>query len=129
MTVDPIALAKYAHVCGFTLRDELPPTYPHVLAFGLHMELLAQAPFSAVGVVHIANRIVQHRPLLLGEALVAERLGERAAAAPARARSSTSSPRCASATSSCGRTSSTNLKRGDGDESIRDALDVRATRR
>ena len=34
----PIALAKYAHVCGFTLRDELPPTYPHVLAFALHMD-------------------------------------------------------------------------------------------
>ena len=59
--VDPVALAKYAHVCGFTLRDELPPTYPHVLAFGLHMDLLGKAPFSAVGVVHIANRIVQHR--------------------------------------------------------------------
>jgi acyl dehydratase len=69
VTVDPVALAKYAHVCGFTLRDELPPTYPHVLAFGMHMELLAKAPFSAVGVVHIANRIVQHRPLLLGEEL------------------------------------------------------------
>ena len=67
--VDPVALAKYAHVCGFTLRDELPPTYPHVPAFGLHMELLARAPFSAVGVVHIANRIVQHRPLRLGETL------------------------------------------------------------
>ena len=56
-------------MCGFTLRDELPPTYPHVLAFGLHMELLAKAPFSAVGVVHIANRIVQHRPIRLGETL------------------------------------------------------------
>jgi hypothetical protein len=56
-------------VCGFTLRDELPPTYPHVLAFPLHMELLASSPFSAVGVVHIANRIVQHRPVMLGEAL------------------------------------------------------------
>jgi MaoC like domain len=69
LTVDPVALAKYAHVCGFTLRDELPPTYPHVLAFPLHMELLAASPFSAVGVVHIANRIVQHRPLALGEEL------------------------------------------------------------
>src|SRR3954447_16343113 len=69
VTVDPAALAKYAHVCGFTLRDELPPTYPHVLGHPLHMELLARAPFSAVGVVHIANRIVQHRPLLLGEPL------------------------------------------------------------
>ena len=42
VTVDPVALAKYAHVCGFTLRDELPPTYPHVLAFGMQMELLAR---------------------------------------------------------------------------------------
>src|SRR3954447_22333286 len=69
VSVDPVHLAHYAHVCGFTLRDELPPTYPHVLAFGMHMDLLAKAPFSAVGVVHIANRIVQHRPPLLGEAL------------------------------------------------------------
>ena len=36
--------------------------------------LLAKAPFSAVGVVHIANRIVQHRPLLLGEDALAARL-------------------------------------------------------
>jgi hypothetical protein len=67
--IDPVRLAQYAHVCGFTLRDTLPPTYPHVLAFPLHMELLANAPFSAVGVVHIANRIVQHRPLTLAEEL------------------------------------------------------------
>ena len=67
--IDAGHLASYAHVCGFTLSDRLPPTYPHVLAFPLHMELLAHAPFSAVGVVHIANRIVQHRPLALGEEL------------------------------------------------------------
>ena len=73
VTVDAGRLAKYAHLCGFTLRDELPPTYPHVLAFGLHMDLLGKAPFSAVGVVHIANRIVQHRPLLLGEELTLPR--------------------------------------------------------
>ena len=69
MRVDRDALAAYAHVTGFTLRDELPPTYPHVLAFPLHMALLARAPFSAVGVVHIANRITQHRPLRFGEEL------------------------------------------------------------
>ncbi len=69
VTVDRDHLAAYAHVCSFTLRDELPATYPHVLAFGLHLQLLAKAPFSAVGVVHIANRIVQHRPLALGEPL------------------------------------------------------------
>jgi len=69
VTVDATHLADYAHLCGFTLRDELPPTYPHVLGFPLHMALLAKAPFSAIGVVHIANRIIQHRPLLLGEDL------------------------------------------------------------
>jgi hypothetical protein len=67
--IDADHLARYAHVCGFTLRDTLPATYPHVLAFPLHMDLLAHAPFSAVGVVHIANRIVQHRPISLGEEL------------------------------------------------------------
>lgn len=69
VSVDADHLAEYAHLCGFTLRDELPPTYPHVLAHPLHMALLGKAPFSAVGVVHIANRIVQSRPLLLGEDL------------------------------------------------------------
>jgi acyl dehydratase len=67
--IDADHLARYAHVCGFTLRDALPPTYPHVLAHTLHMDILAASPFSAVGVVHIANRIVQHRPVSLGEAL------------------------------------------------------------
>ncbi len=69
--VDPDHLAAYARVCGFALRDELPPTYPHVLAFPLHMALMADGrfPFGALGLVHIANRIVQHRPLSLTETL------------------------------------------------------------
>jgi hypothetical protein len=69
VTIDAEHLAAYAHVCGFTLRDELPPTYPHVLAFPLHMDLLASSPLSAVGVVHVANRIVRRRPVMLGEGL------------------------------------------------------------
>jgi acyl dehydratase len=58
-------------VCGFTLRDHLPPTYPHVLAFPLHMAVMADGsfPFGAVGLVHVENRIVQHRPIGLGEEL------------------------------------------------------------
>jgi acyl dehydratase len=69
--VDPERLAEYARVCGFTLRDELPPTYPHILAFPLHMALMTDGgfPVAAVGLVHIANRITQHRPLRLGETL------------------------------------------------------------
>lgn len=68
---DSQAVAAYARVCGFTLRDQLPPTYPHVLAFPLHMALMADGrfPFGAVGLVHVENRIAQHRPLGLGEEL------------------------------------------------------------
>ncbi len=39
--VDRDALAAYDRVCGFRLRDELPATYLHVLAFPLAMELMA----------------------------------------------------------------------------------------
>ena len=71
LQVDPDHLAAYAHVCGFSLRDQLPATYPHVLAFPLHLALMTDRsfPFAAVGLVHVANRIVQHRPLQLGEPL------------------------------------------------------------
>jgi hypothetical protein len=69
VAIDAGHLARYAHVCGFTLSDRVPATFPHVLAHPLFLELLAASPFSAVGVVHIANRIVQHRPLALGEEL------------------------------------------------------------
>lgn len=69
--VDRERLAEYARVCGFTLRDELPATYPHILAFPLHMALMTDGgfPVAAVGLVHIANRITQHRPLRIGETL------------------------------------------------------------
>lgn len=65
------AVAAYAKVCGFALRDHLPPTYPHVLAFPLQMAMMADGsfPFGAVGLVHVENRIVQRRPIGLGEEL------------------------------------------------------------
>lgn len=68
---DPERVAAYARVCGFPLRDRLPPTYPHVLAFPLQMAVMADGsfPFGAVGLVHVENRIVQHRPLGLDEEL------------------------------------------------------------
>jgi len=68
---DPERVAAYAKVCGFTLRDQLPPTYPHVLAFPLHMAIMADGsfPFGAVGLVHVENRIAQRRPVGIGEEL------------------------------------------------------------
>jgi acyl dehydratase len=117
VTVDPVELAKYAHVCGFTLRDELPPTYPHVLAFGMHMDLLGKAPFSAVGVVHIANRIVQHRPLLLGEELaLSVSVSELRPHRRGRQFDFVSEVRVGGEL--VWEDVSTNLKRGEGDESI-----------
>jgi acyl dehydratase len=64
-------LADYDRVCGFTLREALPPTYIHMLAFPLHLALMTDGrfPFPAIGLVHIANRIVQHRPVGAGELL------------------------------------------------------------
>ena len=66
---DPAAVAAYAKICGFTLRSHLPPTYPHVLAFPLHMAVMADGsfPLGAVGLVHIENRIEQHRRIGLSE--------------------------------------------------------------
>ncbi|MGE5281017.1 MAG: MaoC family dehydratase [Chloroflexota bacterium] len=68
---DAAKVAAYARVCGFALRDRLPPTYPHVLAFPLHMAVMADGsfPFGAVGLVHVENRIEQRRPIGLDEEL------------------------------------------------------------
>ncbi|WP_095170205.1 MaoC/PaaZ C-terminal domain-containing protein [Pseudomonas sp. Irchel 3H3] len=65
LNVDPQAVAAYRKVCGFTENGLLPPTYPHVLAFGLQLQLLtAQVfPFPLLGLVHLANRIRLLRPL------------------------------------------------------------------
>lgn len=71
VAVDREHLARYARVCGFPVGDRLPATYPHVPAFGLHMDLMTDGrfPFGAVGLVHIANEISQHRPIDAGEPL------------------------------------------------------------
>ncbi len=66
---EPEKVASYAKVCGFSLRGHLPPTYPHILAFPLHMAVMADGsfPFGAVGLVHVENRIVQQRRVGLEE--------------------------------------------------------------
>ncbi|GAA3534011.1 MaoC/PaaZ C-terminal domain-containing protein [Amycolatopsis ultiminotia] len=69
VVVDPAHVAGYAEVCGFRYSDELPATYPHMLVFGLQMALMTEPsfPFPLLGLVHVENRITQHRPLRLGE--------------------------------------------------------------
>jgi acyl dehydratase len=71
VTVSRERLAAYNRVCGFPLRDRLPSTYPHILAFPLQLALMTDPsfPFAALGLVHIANRIVQRRPVGVAEQL------------------------------------------------------------
>ena len=69
--VDRERLAEYDRVCGFRLRDTLPPTYPHILAFPLSMRIMTGSdfPFPVVGMVHLRNRIQLRRPIGAGERL------------------------------------------------------------
>ena len=64
-------LAAYNEVCGFTREDVLPPTYPHIVAFPLAVRIMAERafPFPLLGLVHIGNEIVQHRPIGADEPL------------------------------------------------------------
>ncbi|MDQ7992794.1 MAG: MaoC/PaaZ C-terminal domain-containing protein, partial [Propionicimonas sp.] len=68
---DPARLARYARVCGFTLRDTVPPTWLHVLAFPLHLHLLTDpaTTLRLPGLVHASNRMRQLRPVAVGERL------------------------------------------------------------
>jgi hypothetical protein len=69
--VDRAHLAAYSEVCGFPLKETLPVTYPHMLAFGLHMAIMTDGsfPFPAIGTVHLENSITQQRPILATERL------------------------------------------------------------
>lgn len=60
----PAHLARYRDVCGFADADTLPGTYPHVWALPLQMAVMTHKrfPLKLLGLVHVRNEIVQHRP-------------------------------------------------------------------
>ena len=68
---DPAALDAYRRLCGFRAGGFLPGSYPHILAFPLHMALMTDRrfPCGPAGLVHIENVIHQHRPIPSGQAL------------------------------------------------------------
>lgn len=68
---DVARLAAYDRVCGFGLRDRVPATWLHVLAFPLQLELLSadDSPFSLAGLVHVTNTMTLHRPVTVSEPL------------------------------------------------------------
>ena len=66
---EPWMVGEYQEICGFPKSDELPITYPQVLATPLHFQLLAHPafPFPILGLVHVSQKIEQSRPLLRHE--------------------------------------------------------------
>ncbi len=73
LRADPATLSAYQELLGEPGTDELPAGYVHVLAFPLAMALMVRPdfPLPVLGMVHTANRVEQHRPVLLGEELTA----------------------------------------------------------
>ncbi len=71
VTQDVARLAAYDKVCGFTVRDNVPATWLHVLTFPLQMQLLSadDSPFSLAGIIHVTNSMTLHRPVSVGETL------------------------------------------------------------
>jgi MaoC like domain len=62
-------LDRYRALCGFERADRVPVTYPHLVAFPLHLALLndARFPFAAMGLLHVANSITVHGALGLAD--------------------------------------------------------------
>jgi acyl dehydratase len=61
--VDAQQLERYRELCGFEADGFLPPTFPQVLASPLHLALLnrPEFPYRLLGMIHVRNRIQQHR--------------------------------------------------------------------
>ncbi|AZC24679.1 MaoC family dehydratase [Pseudomonas sessilinigenes] len=77
-------VARYAQACGFRREHGVPLSFPHTLAFPLHLLLLTSRtfPYPASGMVHLANHIRQHQRLEEGQALRLEVFAERWVAHP-----------------------------------------------
>ncbi|WP_233800856.1 MaoC family dehydratase [Paraburkholderia sp. HP33-1] len=65
VALEPGPVWRYARVCGFIPEHGVPLTYPHLLAFPLHLLMLTDPafPWPALGLVHLANHVRLRRPL------------------------------------------------------------------
>ncbi len=63
--IDREHVAAYDRLIGFRLADTVPATYPFLLTFPLGLQLMSEPdfPFPLIGMVHLANRIEQARPV------------------------------------------------------------------
>lgn len=64
--------AAYQRLCGFAVRDLVPATWIHVLAFPLQMQLMSapDSPFALAGIVHVTNSMTLYRPVSVSEKLM-----------------------------------------------------------
>lgn len=64
-------LAAYARVTGFSVRDQVPATWLHVLTFPLQTALMASEdfPFGLAGLVHVSNEMTLFKPVSVGDQL------------------------------------------------------------
>jgi acyl dehydratase len=68
---DPERLTAYQQLMGEPASDALPAGYVHVLAFPVALAVMVRPdfPLPPAGMVHLANRVQQHRTPSLGEPL------------------------------------------------------------
>lgn len=69
--VDPDRLTAYQHLVGEPAVDVLPAGFVHVLTFPVATALMVRPgfPLPLLGMVHLANRVTQSRPLCWDEPL------------------------------------------------------------
>ncbi|TDN70571.1 MaoC/PaaZ C-terminal domain-containing protein [Paraburkholderia sp. BL10I2N1] len=74
VTLEEAAIDRYARVCGFIPEQGMPFTFPHLLAFPLHLLMLTDPafPWPALGLVHLANSVHLRKPLDAGDVLRVE---------------------------------------------------------
>jgi len=68
---DADRLTAYQHLLGESASDVLPAGFVHVLAFPVAMALMVRPdfPLPLAGLVHVANRVEQRRPVALGDVI------------------------------------------------------------
>ena len=69
--VDTTRLTAYQALMGLRAADRLPAGFVHTMAFPLHVALMVRDDFptAPAGMVHVANRVTQHRPLFRDDRL------------------------------------------------------------
>lgn len=71
VAVDPARLTAYQAFLGLRAADRLPAGFVHTVAFPLHVALMVRDDFptAPAGMVHVANRVTQRRPLFRDDRL------------------------------------------------------------